>query len=114
MSEGTREMASADIAPADGADVAAALREAAQERILVLDGAMGTEIQALKLSEEDFRGERVKTFALALRLLHEGRVDLKPLVTHRFALTDYKRAIQTALATGPHRSVKTVFDAQRH
>src|SRR5262249_20463658 len=59
---------------------------------------------------EDFRGERVRTFELALRFLREGRVDLRPLVTHRFALADYKRAIQTALATGPSRSVKTVFD----
>jgi threonine dehydrogenase-like Zn-dependent dehydrogenase len=59
---------------------------------------------------EEFRGERVKTFELALRFLREGRVDLKPLVTHRFRLTDYKRAIRTALATGPHRSVKTVFE----
>jgi threonine dehydrogenase-like Zn-dependent dehydrogenase len=59
---------------------------------------------------EDFRGERVRTFELALRFLREGRVDLRPLVTHRFALADYKRAIRTALATGPHRSVKTVFD----
>ncbi len=58
---------------------------------------------------EDFGGERVRTFELALRFLRERRVDLRPLVTHRFALTDYKRAIQTALATGPHRSVKTVF-----
>ena len=54
--------------------------------------------------------ERVRTFELALRLLHEGKVDLRPLVTHRFALTDYKRAIQTALATGAHRSIKTVFE----
>ena len=59
---------------------------------------------------EDFRGERVRTFELALRFLAEGRVDLRPLVTHRFALADYKRAVQTALATGPNRSVKTVFD----
>jgi 5-methyltetrahydrofolate--homocysteine methyltransferase len=31
-----------------------------QQRILVLDGAMGTMIQSLGLSEEDFRGERFK------------------------------------------------------
>ena len=59
---------------------------------------------------EDFHGERIKTFELALRFLREGKVDLRPLVTHRFALTDYKRAIQTALATGPNRSVKTLFE----
>ncbi len=28
------------------------------ERIVILDGAMGTSIQALELAEEDFRGER--------------------------------------------------------
>jgi 5-methyltetrahydrofolate--homocysteine methyltransferase len=43
---------------ANGADVRAALTSAAQERILVLDGAMGTEIQDRKFSEADFRGER--------------------------------------------------------
>ncbi|HWG05218.1 MAG TPA: homocysteine S-methyltransferase family protein, partial [Beijerinckiaceae bacterium] len=34
------------------------LRRLATERILVLDGAMGTEIQALRLDEEGFRGAR--------------------------------------------------------
>ena len=46
--------------PANGAEIVQALREAAARRILVLDGAMGTEIQKLKLSEEDFRGQRFK------------------------------------------------------
>src|SRR5919107_3448106 len=46
--------------PADGPEIERALRQAAAERILVLDGAMGTEIQALKLSEQDFRGERFR------------------------------------------------------
>jgi 5-methyltetrahydrofolate--homocysteine methyltransferase len=36
----------------------AALRQAADERILVLDGAMGTMIQRLKLEEADYRGDR--------------------------------------------------------
>src|ERR687894_456950 len=47
-----------EIRPADGAEILNALRKLAEKRILVLDGAMGTEIQALKLSEEDFRGAR--------------------------------------------------------
>ncbi|MCB0293249.1 MAG: homocysteine S-methyltransferase family protein, partial [Calditrichaeota bacterium] len=34
------------------------LHQLLQERILVLDGAMGTMIQRYKLSEEDFRGDR--------------------------------------------------------
>ena len=38
------------------AEAAAALESAIAERILVLDGAMGTEIQLLRLGEDDFRG----------------------------------------------------------
>ncbi|MBB3696012.1 methionine synthase [Flammeovirga yaeyamensis] len=36
------------------------LRELAKERVLILDGAMGTMIQKHKLGEEDYRGERFK------------------------------------------------------
>ncbi|QLF70897.1 methionine synthase [Peteryoungia desertarenae] len=42
----------------DGAEILRALQQAARERILILDGAMGTEIQGLGLQEDDFRGER--------------------------------------------------------
>lgn len=38
------------------------LRELMQQRILILDGAMGTMIQQYKLSEQDYRGERFKDF----------------------------------------------------
>ncbi|MBS9475611.1 methionine synthase [Ancylobacter radicis] len=44
------------------ADTFAALRAAASERILVLDGAMGTMIQQLKLDEAGYRGERFKSW----------------------------------------------------
>jgi 5-methyltetrahydrofolate--homocysteine methyltransferase len=47
-------------APVDGAEIQRALRQSASERILVLDGAMGTQIQNQKFSEADFRGERFK------------------------------------------------------
>ncbi len=43
-----------------GEEVRAALTEAAAQRILILDGAMGTMIQALKLDEAGYRGERFK------------------------------------------------------
>ena len=42
----------------DGSEVLAALRAAARERILILDGAMGTQIQGLGFDEDHFRGER--------------------------------------------------------
>ncbi len=43
------------------------LHDALAERILVLDGAMGTMIQRLKLSDEAFRGERFRDHAHALK-----------------------------------------------
>ena len=38
-----------------------------KERILVLDGAMGTMLQRHNFSEEDFRGERFKNFQYPLK-----------------------------------------------
>ncbi|MDR6292283.1 5-methyltetrahydrofolate--homocysteine methyltransferase [Inquilinus ginsengisoli] len=42
--------------PVDGAEVLAALTAAARERVLILDGAMGTQIQGLGFEEDHFRG----------------------------------------------------------
>lgn len=42
----------------DGAAILGALKKAASERILVIDGAMGTQIQGLGFNEDHFRGER--------------------------------------------------------
>ena len=47
-----------EAAKRDGKEIFAALEQAARERILILDGAMGTQIQSLKLDEDQFRGDR--------------------------------------------------------
>ncbi|APG85995.1 methionine synthase MetH [Sinorhizobium americanum CCGM7] len=48
-----------DLSPRpDGSEIFRALNEAASERILIMDGAMGTEIQQLGFIEDHFRGER--------------------------------------------------------
>jgi Methionine synthase I (cobalamin-dependent), methyltransferase domain len=59
LTEG-RARPSPDLAPglADGAEVLAALRAAADGRVLILDGAMGTQIQGLGFEEAQFRGSR--------------------------------------------------------
>lgn len=43
------------------------IKEILKERILVLDGAMGTMIQGYGLTEEDFRGERFKNHSSPLK-----------------------------------------------
>jgi len=44
-----------------------ALKQALTERILLLDGAMGTMIQAFKLGESEYRGERFKNWQTDLK-----------------------------------------------
>jgi 5-methyltetrahydrofolate--homocysteine methyltransferase len=46
----------------DSKDSEQLLRQSLEQRILLLDGAMGTMIQAKKLSDADFRAERFKDF----------------------------------------------------
>lgn len=43
------------------------INEILKNRILVLDGAMGTMLQAYKFTEEDFRGERFKDYPIPLQ-----------------------------------------------
>lgn len=54
----------------------AQLYKALNERILVLDGAMGTMLQRYKFSEEDYRGERFKDWEHSLK----GNNDLLSLM----------------------------------
>jgi 5-methyltetrahydrofolate--homocysteine methyltransferase len=58
MASSLDDLFGATAAKPDGSEVLAALTKAARERILILDGAMGTQIQGLGFHEEHFRGER--------------------------------------------------------
>lgn len=63
------------------------VHEAIKERILILDGAMGTMLQRYKFEEEDFRGERFKDFPHPLK----GNNDLLSL-TQPNAVKEVHRA----------------------
>ncbi|SEM13704.1 5-methyltetrahydrofolate--homocysteine methyltransferase [Maribacter orientalis] len=62
------------------------IKEILKERILVLDGAMGTMLQRYKFQEEDFRGERFKEWEHPL----QGNNDLLSL-TQPEAIADVHR-----------------------
>ena len=68
-----------DLPIPDWKDVRAALSKAMAERILILDGAMGTMIQRLGLEEENFRGEQFKDWSHPLK----GNNDLLVLTEPR-------------------------------
>src|SRR6185436_3540563 len=80
-----------------------ALLALARERILVLDGAMGTMIQALQYDESGFRGERFRDFHRDLR----GNNDLL-ILTQPGAIEDihaeYFRAGADIVATNTFSS----------
>src|SRR4029077_103048 len=81
------------------------LRALARERILVLDGAMGTMIQSLKLEEEEFRGARFDAWNREVR----GNNDLLN-ITKPDAIRDihlaYLRAGADIVATNTFSSTR--------
>lgn len=111
-----------------------ALEALAQSRILVLDGAMGTQIQGYKLTEEDFRGSRFHDWPVPLKgnndLLNLTRPDVIGAIhrayidagadfveTNTFsattiAMADYKmEALAAEIASEGARITREVADA---
>lgn len=59
---------------------------------------------------EPWQGRRRRTFDLALELMASGAVDLGWLVTHRFGLEEYGRALEMASRKGNSGVIKAVFE----
>jgi 5-methyltetrahydrofolate--homocysteine methyltransferase len=85
--------------------IEAALRELARERILVLDGAMGTEIQNLMLDEAGFRGERFRDWPRDLRGNNDLLVVTQPDVIRDIHLA-YFRAGADIVSTNTFSSTR--------
>ncbi len=83
----------------------AALRAAAAKRILVIDGAMGTLIQGLKLNEADFRGSRFKDWHRDLKGNNDLLILTKPDAIRGFHL-DYFRAGADIVETNTFASTR--------
>ena len=60
-------------------------------------------------STEQYQGQPIRTYQLALDLLRQGKVDLSPLLTHRFPLAEYRKAFAVLFHKGKHRAVKVAF-----
>jgi L-iditol 2-dehydrogenase len=58
---------------------------------------------------ETFQGRRLRTFQLALEWMAGDKLDLAPMVTHRFRLDDYRRALAATAHKGQYRLIKSVF-----
>lgn len=60
-------------------------------------------------AREQVDGRTVRSMDLAMDLLATGGVDLRPLITHRFPLAEFHRAIEVALDKRRHRAVKILL-----
>ncbi len=53
-------------------------------------------------------GARRHVFEVAMDMVAHGKVDVASMVTHRFALDDYRKMIEVNLSKSRHQAVKTV------
>ena len=63
---------------------------------------------------ETYRNQTKHTFEWALELLTKYPVQLANLVTHRFSIREYKKAISIARSKGRNNAIKIVFDYRQH
>jgi threonine dehydrogenase-like Zn-dependent dehydrogenase len=59
---------------------------------------------------ETFEGKREHGFSYYLALCAAGRVDVTPMITHRYPLSRYREAFVAAHVKAAHRAVKVIFD----
>ncbi|GAB7386561.1 zinc-binding dehydrogenase [Bacillaceae bacterium] len=58
---------------------------------------------------EEYNGKRMRTHEIAIELMAAGKVDLSPLVTHRFSLDRYKEALAAATKKRRETAMKVVL-----
>jgi len=59
---------------------------------------------------ETYDGERISTFDLVIGLMKEKRLNLNNLVTHRFRLRDYRKALEAVTNKRNSHVIKAVFE----
>lgn len=59
---------------------------------------------------EEFNEKKLHTHEIAINLMSEGKIDLSSLVTHRFPLEQYKKALTAAIRKRHQTVMKVVFE----
>jgi threonine dehydrogenase-like Zn-dependent dehydrogenase len=59
---------------------------------------------------EEYGGQRMHAIEHYLRLVQEEKLDLTPLITHRFRLEQYREAFLVLHSKARHQAVKGVFE----
>ncbi|MBL7133127.1 MAG: alcohol dehydrogenase catalytic domain-containing protein [Phycisphaerae bacterium] len=72
-------------------------------RELHLIGAYGRQM-------EDYQGRKIGTYQLVHELMASGEVNVEAMLTHKFPLKRFRRALDVALNKGRHNAIKVAFD----
>ena len=59
---------------------------------------------------EEFEGRRRHSMEIYLALVASGRIDVTPLLTHRFALEEWRAAFLACGEQGKSGAVKVLFE----
>jgi threonine dehydrogenase-like Zn-dependent dehydrogenase len=59
---------------------------------------------------ESFAGRRIDTYRLVHEFMTQGKLDVRPMLTHTFPLADYRLALDVAMNKNRHGAVKVAFD----
>jgi threonine dehydrogenase-like Zn-dependent dehydrogenase len=58
---------------------------------------------------ENYQGRSMSTAEVGLELMANGKVDLAPLLTHRYPLEAYSQAFRTLSSKADNQALKVVF-----
>lgn len=67
-------------------------------------------IGAYGRQREHYQGRRIGTYQIVQEMILSGALKAGLLLTHRFRLDDYRRALQTAMHKEKHQAIKVAFD----
>lgn len=59
---------------------------------------------------ENFSGEKISTFDLTMKLMQQKKLNVDELITHRFTLEDYKKALKIVTDKKSFSVIKAVFE----
>jgi threonine dehydrogenase-like Zn-dependent dehydrogenase len=68
-----------------------------------------TVVGSYAVAMETYQGRRMRTYEVGLELMAQGKLDLTPLLTHKYRLAEYRQAFRTLSTKGVSRALKAVF-----
>jgi len=59
---------------------------------------------------EEYEGQRKHGMEWYFEFIRQGKINVTPIITHKYAMSDYKNAFMTCFTQGEHSAVKVLFN----